>query len=259
LQQSVRKIDSWCDAGDIKRHWNFTGGGIHGFISTRGPSGKIDDAHRWITKETGAHLDSGCYHNATFHRIVGSKNTNHGNFIIPVEVKEVCTMSQNELIGLAKTKRSGKITYGTGAWYFGEVEIEPSQEVVALGDYSREVKTMKIEEVLDDYGLDWNLDFCPAIQGLVMKDNISNEERLQVIKYLANVVKMPFVEPGDPTKTASNLFYNILKDKDKAVHAIKAREVEAVFKKNRKFHPYKLRQLGLCQSGCADCMEKRFE
>lgn len=264
LQQSVARLGAWCDSnerGRIKRRWNFTGGGVHGFLAASGPIGKIADAHETIVKESGAKFDQGCYQIASMHRVIGSRNTRKRCYVIPVSEEEIITMSQEELIQLAQEKRRFDNVVGEESWYFVDVEAVYAESTGAslLGSYNKEVVDMDFTTALDEYGLDWDADFCPALKYLCMKDNISNPERLQVIKYLMTVLKVPFVDVDDENKTVASLFHALLKDKQKANHAIKAKEVETIYKKpwKYKFHPQKTRKWGICPTDCAECLERR--
>lgn len=257
IYKDVSRIDDWCGANDIKRRWNFTGGGFHGFIKADGPTSKIDDAVRFIMSETNARIDEGCGNPAVSKRVIGSINKKYGNHVIPVSIDEIRSRTRDELLELAKTPRNELIPLGHDPWYFASVKVSPKKQVDTLGKYSRKIVSEGKNAILEKYGLDWNLDFCPAIQYLIMKEHPGNEDRRFVIKYLYDVLKIPFVDVLDQTQTVANLFYNLMENKVKAKHAIKERQCEMIYKHRRRFHPHDLRLEGLCPEECSECLEKR--
>jgi len=257
IYKDVARIDEWCGQGGYKRRWNFTGGGFHGFIKADGPASKLDDAVRFIAAETGARIDEGCGNPAMSKRVIGSINKKYGNHVIPVTTEEISTRAREDLLLMAREPRNEILSLGHDTWYFATVKASPKKQQETLGKYSRRVIADVKDAVLEKYGLDWNLDFCPAMQYLIMKERPGNEDRRFVIKYLYDVLKVPFVDILDPTKTVANLFYNIMENKVKAMHAIKERQCEMIYKRRRRFHPHDLRLEGLCPEECAECLERR--
>lgn len=257
IYKDVKRIDDWCGVLDVKRKWRFTGGGFHGLIKADGPASKLDDAVRFIAAQSSARIDPGSENTATCKRVIGSTNRKYGNYIIPVSIDEITSRTREELLELAKSPRDGESSLGYNAWYFGDVVVSQKKQLETLGKYSRKVVEDDKNKVLSGYGLDWNLDFCPAMQHLIMEDRPGNGDRRFVIKYLYDVLKIPFVDLVDKTKTVANLFFNIMANKKKAMHAIKERQCEMIYKRNRRFHPYKLRLEGLCPEECSQCLEKR--
>ena len=257
IGEDVARIDAWAGGMDVKRRWRFTGGGFHGLIKAEGPASKLDDAVRFIASATKARIDPGSENCATCRRVIGSINKKHGNHVIPVTVEEARTITQEKLLQLASVPRNIELSLGNSAWNFSDVVASRKKVLDDLGKYSRKVVADGKNAALEAYGLDWNEDFCPAMQHLIMKDAPGNEDRRFVIKYLRDVLKIPFVDLVDQDKTVANLFYNIMEDKKKAMHAIKERQCEMIYKHRRRFHPYKLRCEGLCPEDCARCLEKR--
>jgi hypothetical protein len=257
INKDIKNIDDWCGKDNIKREWIFTGGGFHGHISASGPAKKLDDAVRFIASETGARIDLGSENLATCMRVINSKNRKYGNHIIPVSIDEITSTDRDGLLELAKEKRTARFSLGEDEWVFADVKAKPKENKVSLGQYNRVINVKEKNEVLAEYGLDWDVDFCPAMQYLITSKAPCNEDRRFIIKYLKDVLYIPFVDVLDDKKTVGNLLYNIMENKNKARHAIKERQCEMIYKRNRRFHPYRLRLEGLCPEDCAECLEKR--
>jgi len=259
INMDVVKMDDWCAAnGDLKRKWRFTGGGFHGLIKAEGPASKLDDAVRFIASETHARIDPGSETTATCKRVINSVNRKHGNHVIPVSIDEIRSSTQDKLLQLASMPRDDEFSLGHGTWYFEGVKSSMKKQMDIIGKYSKKIIADSKDATLEKYGLSWNDDFCPALQHLIMKQNPGNDDRRFVIKYLRDVLKIPFVDLVDETKTVINLFINIMENKAKAKHAaVKEKQCIMIYRRKRRFHPYELRLEGLCPEGCAECLEKR--
>jgi hypothetical protein len=259
IRQGIKNVDDWLEKDNIRRRWHFTGGGVHGLISAEGSAGKMDDAVMHLMNQTGADIDLGSMTLDSARRLLGSRNTKHDTFVIPISIPEITTLSWARLKELASKPRKKIIRYGEETWFFGDLQDVAPRKRVRLGKYSRKVLTQEKEDVLTWYGLDWDMDFCDTIKYLLQKEYPGNQERMFIIKYLRDVVKVPFVDILDETKTVNNLIFNIMDNKNKAKHCIRYREPESVYRRNSRFHPYKLKKLGICPEGCVECLERRQE
>jgi len=257
IRQGAIDIDNLLGKDNIKRRWHFTGGGFHCLISAEGPASKMDDAVMYMMNTTGAPIDAGSMTLDSTRRLLGSTNTKHGTFVIPVSIDEISAFSWAQLKELATEKRKEVIKSGEETWYFGDVSVTCPRKRVDLGKYSRKLVPSEKEDVLMEYGLDWDLDFCDTMKYLLTKEYPGNHDRIFIIKYIKDVLKVPFVDILDDTKTVNNLIYNLMDNKNKAKHCIKYREPECVYKRDSRFHPYKLKKMGICPEDCTRCLERR--
>ena len=163
-------------------------------------------------------------------------------------------MPFEKLKALGTGPRPGTFSLGSGTFYFDELELTTATKL-QLGEYTK--RLAPCENILQEYGLDWDVDFCETMQRIITSDEPSNFERMQLLKYLKSVVKVPFVDADNEEKTVMNLMYNMLNNKKKAVHSNKMAEARSVYKMDRRFHPAKLRALGYCPQNCSKCLEKR--
>lgn len=253
----ARKIDRWASKNDYRRRWTFTGGGYHCLISARGSTSNVESSHYYLANKLGVRIDNGASHTAIFRRVPGSRNTKRKCYVIPI-AKEDLVLKYGDLIQMAQSPRKPgtKFTVGKETWFIESIEVSNCKREFKK-KYSRKVNVKEKNKILEDYGLDWEIDFCPAIKHLITKEAPGNLDRLIIIRYLKSVLHVPFVSVLDENKTVMNLLYNILDNKNKAMHSIKSKESECIYKRDRKFHPYKLRMQGLCPHGCNKCLEKR--
>lgn len=259
FHQDVALLEEYLTAEDIRRRWIFTGGGLHYLIAATGKPGNVDNAvFHFITKVIKNQMvDPTAFDVERMRRFPGSYHPKRNCWVIPIEANEL-SLPLHALRVLAQSPRTG---VGRGAGNY-QLEIDnlehcTTHKDVTLGKYERKVIAKDKEKVLEEYGLDWESDFCDAMKSIITKENPSNFERIQLLKYLAAVVKVPFVDVLDKNKTVMNLVYNLLDDKKKAMHSVQMAEAENVYKRDRTFHPHKLRVMGYCPDNCSECLDRR--
>jgi len=257
----INLLEEYLDAEEIRRRWVFTGGGIYYLIAANGKPENVDNAvFHFLTKIIKHQMvDPVAFDVARTRRFPGSYHAKRGCWVIPIDSSEL-SLSLHDLRLLAQSPRAG---IGKGAGRY-ELEIDmlercTTRSSVTLGKYERSIVPEEKEKVLEEYGIDWEHDFCDAMKSIITRENVSNFERIQLLKYLNAVVKVPFVDVVDKNKTVMNLVYNLLDDKKKAAHSVAMAEAENVYKRDRTFHPYKLRALGYCPEGCSTCLDRRQE
>jgi len=255
--ETVQRVMSWLDNENYRRRWIFSGGGMHLLIRADGNKRKLDSAIiHIITKiAKGSSVDPGAFDVERMRRYPNSYNRKRGCYCINITEREAC-LPIKDLKVLASKPRKGTFPEGRETYNIDSVEMQ-SAALEKLGKFTKKVVTEDTQKVLYDYGLDWEYDFCPAMQYIIDSDNPGNFERMQLLKYIRSVLRVPFVEATDENKTVLNLVFNLFNNKKKAVHCVKMAEAQSVYKRQRVFHPQKLRALGYCPRTCNQCLERR--
>lgn len=258
FKSTVYNVEEWLAAEDIRRRYIFSGGGVQLLFKAFGEAKYLDNTIIHIcTKVAGSAMaDATAFDVERMRRLPNSYNPRRGCWCINISPEEL-HLPFSELKILASNPRNGSFAAGKNTYFFNESTGVPQAERQALGKFTKKVQPAGIEETLLAYGLMWDIDFCPAMQNIISSEEPSNLERLQLFKYLRSVIGVPFVDPVDERKTVLNLVYNLFNNKKKARHAIRAAEAQCVYKRQRIFHPQKLRTLGYCPPSCTSCLDRR--
>jgi len=260
-QLDALTVDEWLHKKDIRRRWVFSGGGYHCLIRAEGSADSVENAHFFLyamLKDTQG-IDEVTFDLERMRRLPGSYNKKRKAYCIPITIEEL-ELPYNEIKKIANKPRRAnynKYTSGNETWFIDDVQSVHRESRTILGSYSRSVIQGDTQKVLDYYGIDFDTDFCHVMKHIITKDAPNNFERLQLIRYLKDVVGVPFVDVMDKHKTVMNLLYNLLHDKKKARHSNNAQEAKTIYQRNKKFHPYKLKKLGICPEDCKECLRRR--
>ena len=254
----LKSIKEYLDAEEIRRRWIFTGGGVHCLVAAEGDRKNVDNAIFYIITKVikNEMVDPTAHDIERMRRLPGSFNKKRGCWVIGIKDADL-SLSLHDLRCLAANRQWSTFPEGRYLLHIDEIENTQRPQSYILGNFERQVITMEKEQILHEYGLDWDEDFCPAMQYILSKDSPNNFERLQLLKYIASVIKVPFVSPINPKKTVLNLISNLMTDKAKADHCLDMEEAETVYRRGWKFSPQEVRKLGYCQEDCAKCLEKR--
>jgi hypothetical protein len=261
IQQEALAYEAWLDEQNLRRRWIFSGGGYHVLVLAEGSPLKVENALLFVAngiRKEGISVDP-TFDMERMRRMPGTYNRKRKAYCIPITPEELeLPLEHIWTIAQEKRRASSKYAVGDDTWFIDNMDGAPARtKTVTLGRYSKRVEDAGFHDILDEYGLDWDEDFCKVMQGIIRGNGVSNFERMQILRYLKSVVKVPFVDVSDPDKTVMRLFYNLLVDKKKGKHSVKEDQAKSVYKRDRKFHPYKLKMMGYCPEDCKKCLERR--
>lgn len=258
IMSDVLSIEKFLDGKNIRRRWVFSGGGFHCLIKAEGNSDMVDNGVFYMMGLCDkASVDEGVFDIQRVRRVPGTFNKKRGLWCINISLDDI-DEGLDYIREIAKRRRFDTFPVGEEALYLDELPDVDSPRIRRIGARSSVRDIGDRKEVLDMYGLDWDVDFCDTMKAIIMKESVSNFERLQLIRYLRCVVCMPYVDCENKKLSVPNFLYNILEDKSKASHCVRMMEAEAIYRRGRVFHPYKLKKLGYCPEDCEECLVKRY-
>lgn len=251
--EDMKKLEEWCAEQNLLRQYRFSGGGFYFIFSAKGHPLKLRDFELNLMNELDVNIDvSTVGDTSRMMRVTNSFNFKDKRqcFCIPLRKEELLDLSFEEIKELAQNPRYNKrFIYGENTYDFSnckldEDKIKRKKLKLSLHDLQN---LESANDILEVYG--WRVDdFCDTIKGIINMEHVGNSLRIELIKYLKDIVKASFEDNA-------KLMVTLLGDE--GMHSIIEGQAKYAYAGDWVFNPHKLKGLGYCPLDCKDCVNYR--